>query len=290
MGILSTSLNIALVYKFLKALTTPFNETAAFELGIIDDKGNILKKKRDLKSSEERDAYMLFDRMVWKLKRLLGKLPEGNTRLATFAAALWFIKESEIPHATLALGKIVGPAFLSESKNIDWDLTSGLYKTKTDIYGIDDNLIVPKNSLILVDENACMDICGVYVYSARDEYGNLFPVTRDILDLYEDAPVSSAGGGMIAGLGAGSDGEPGLQPHNTARRGKFAGHAVFTVSNDQFHKSIRGKVPAHKYSRYLGTDEAAEEIRQYGRSNPSKSIILQNEMTGEMVYLKIGKK
>ena len=289
MGILSTSLNIAMVYKFLKALTTPFNETKAFKLGIIDEKGTILKKKRDLKSSEERDAYMLFDRMVWKIKRLLGKLPEGNTRIATFAAALWFIKESEIPHATAALGKIVGPEFLSESKDVDWTLSSGLYKTKQHVYGLDDEVILPKNSIILVDEDACINICGVCVYSARDETGNLFPVTSDLLSLYEEAPVSSASGGSIAGLGVGSSGEPGLHPHKVARRGKFAGHAVFSVTNDQFFKSIRGKVPAHRYSRYLGMDETSEEIRQYGRSNPSKSIILQNDMTGEMVYLKIGK-
>lgn len=33
-----------ITYRILKILTTPFNETKAYQLGIIDDKGNELKK------------------------------------------------------------------------------------------------------------------------------------------------------------------------------------------------------------------------------------------------------
>ena len=35
-------------------MVTPFDKTKAFELGIIDGKGRILKKRRDLKTSEEK--------------------------------------------------------------------------------------------------------------------------------------------------------------------------------------------------------------------------------------------
>ena len=35
----------------------------------------------------------MFDRLVWKLKRLLEKISFGRTRLASYAAALWLIKE-----------------------------------------------------------------------------------------------------------------------------------------------------------------------------------------------------
>ena len=43
------ALNLYFIYKFLRILTTPWEKTEAFELGIIDGKGNILKKKRELK-------------------------------------------------------------------------------------------------------------------------------------------------------------------------------------------------------------------------------------------------
>ena len=50
MSILSSVGNIYFVYQFIKKLVTPFDKTKAFELGIIDEKGRILKKRRDLKS------------------------------------------------------------------------------------------------------------------------------------------------------------------------------------------------------------------------------------------------
>ena len=42
----------------------------------------------------EHDAFGLFDLMVTKLKRLLEKVPGGSTRLGSYAAALWLIKEN----------------------------------------------------------------------------------------------------------------------------------------------------------------------------------------------------
>ena len=75
-------------------MVTPFEKTKAFELGIIDEKGKLLKRKRDLETQEEKDSYTLSDRLIWNLKRLLGKIPGGKSRIASYAAALWLIKES----------------------------------------------------------------------------------------------------------------------------------------------------------------------------------------------------
>ena len=93
-GAVSGALNVFFIYKFLRILTQPFNETDAFKLGIIDEKGKILKKHKKLKTTEEKDSYTLMHRLVWKLKRLMEKIPFGKTRLASYAAALWLIKES----------------------------------------------------------------------------------------------------------------------------------------------------------------------------------------------------
>ena len=91
-GILKTVGNIYFVYQFLKKLVTPFEKTKAFELGIIDKKGKLLKRKRDLETQEEKDSYTLSDRLIWNLKRLLGKIPGGKSRIASYAAALWLIR------------------------------------------------------------------------------------------------------------------------------------------------------------------------------------------------------
>ena len=53
MGLLQTGVDYFLVYRFIRALTTPFTETKAFELGIIDAEGNFLKKFKQLKTKED---------------------------------------------------------------------------------------------------------------------------------------------------------------------------------------------------------------------------------------------
>ena len=93
MSIVSTIGNIYFVYQFLKKLVTPFEKTKAFELGIIDEKGKILKIRRDLKTKDEKEAYTLSDTLIWNIKKLLGKVPGGQSRIASYAAALFLIKE-----------------------------------------------------------------------------------------------------------------------------------------------------------------------------------------------------
>ena len=88
--------DLILVYQFLKRLTTPFNETPAFDLGIIDERGNRIKSK-ELKTTEEKNAYGYFDRLVFNVKKLLERLPGGKNRLASYGAALFLIKESHKP-------------------------------------------------------------------------------------------------------------------------------------------------------------------------------------------------
>jgi len=61
MGILAGIGNIYFVYQFLKKLVTPFNKTKAFELGIVDENGKILKKRRDLETKEEKMGHKYKD-------------------------------------------------------------------------------------------------------------------------------------------------------------------------------------------------------------------------------------
>jgi len=74
--------------RFLKLLVTPFNKTKAFELGIIDEKGKVLKKGKERKTPQEKAAYTVFHRLVFNLKKLI---PLG--KIGSFAAALFLIRE-----------------------------------------------------------------------------------------------------------------------------------------------------------------------------------------------------
>lgn len=83
-----------IAYRILKLLTTPFTETDAYRLGIIDSKGHELKKMRDLHTDEELVAYTLLHRLVFRLKKMVEKVPIENKKLVSFAAALALIKEA----------------------------------------------------------------------------------------------------------------------------------------------------------------------------------------------------
>ena len=82
-----------IAFRVLYKLVTPFNKTEAFKLGIIDEKGKLLRKMDTLKTQKEKDAYDMLDRLVFNLKRLLSKLPAGETQLASIAAAYFLVKE-----------------------------------------------------------------------------------------------------------------------------------------------------------------------------------------------------
>ena len=83
-----------IAYRILRMLTVPFEETDAYKLGIIDSKGKELIPMRSLNSVKERDAYTILHRMIFRIKRIIEKVPVDNKRIATFAAALSLIKEN----------------------------------------------------------------------------------------------------------------------------------------------------------------------------------------------------
>lgn len=90
---MSKTIDNIIAFKILYMLVTPFEKTDAYKNGIIDKDGNPLKKSKDL-SSSEKDSYTNLDRLVFSLKRLIGKLPGGKSQLASIVAAYWLIKES----------------------------------------------------------------------------------------------------------------------------------------------------------------------------------------------------
>lgn len=98
--------DIYLLYQFLRRLTKPFKEWKAFELGIIDAEGNVLRKRNTLKDDEKK-AWGYFDIMIANLKKLLAKVPGGSSRLATFAAALMLLREHENHQKGLPLSEDV---------------------------------------------------------------------------------------------------------------------------------------------------------------------------------------
>ena len=85
-----------ITYRIITTLTKPWKEQDAYEFGIIDDKGKVLRKARELKNSKEKDSYSILIRFIFNLKRLMEKVPGGKSKIGSYAiAALVFLKEEE---------------------------------------------------------------------------------------------------------------------------------------------------------------------------------------------------
>ena len=94
------AIDLFVTYRFLRLLTTPFEKTDAFKLGIIDEKGNRIKLPKstkvavELSTSELQSAYTILHKLIFNIKKLFNKIPGLRTKVGTYAAALFLLKDT----------------------------------------------------------------------------------------------------------------------------------------------------------------------------------------------------
>lgn len=87
------AIDLFVAYRFLRILTTPWENQPAFEHGIIDKDGKLLRKRKELTTSDEKNSFTLLHRLIFNLKRILHKIPGVRTKLGTYATALYLLKQ-----------------------------------------------------------------------------------------------------------------------------------------------------------------------------------------------------
>ena len=98
------AIDLFVTYRFLRLLTTPFEKTDAYKLGVIDDKGNRIRKPKstqpavELATSELKNSYTILHKLVFNIKKLFGKVPGLRTKTGTYAAALFLLKDTFKEH------------------------------------------------------------------------------------------------------------------------------------------------------------------------------------------------
>ena len=100
--------------------------------------------------------------------------------------------------------------------------------------------------------------------------------------LKEDAPANAVGGGHIAGVGIGPQGEPGRRP-----KGKFAGIDTFIVGRKTFLSLKEAKKKGKHWRKYLEEDDSYAEIREYARKKKGP-IVVECEATGACMFVRYG--
>jgi len=100
------AIDLFVTYRFIKLLVTPFDKMPAYKLGIIDKDGNRIKEKTVsrgmqptvLIGDEQKSAYTILHKLVFNIKKIFGKVPGLRTKLGTYAAALFLLKDTFKEH------------------------------------------------------------------------------------------------------------------------------------------------------------------------------------------------
>ena len=94
------AIDLFVTYRFLRLLTTPFEDTDAYKLGIIDEKGNRIMQDKAKKpvvplvSTQEKNAYTILHKLVFNIKKIFNKVPGLRSKVGTYAAALFLLKDT----------------------------------------------------------------------------------------------------------------------------------------------------------------------------------------------------
>ena len=178
---MSRAVDAFVAYRVLKLLVTPFKKTKAYQMGIIDDKGKVLIKSKDIKTAFKtsnerlaaRKAYTLLIRFVFNLKRLLQKVGIRGPLGSATAAAIAFFKEEygENPEVEKLVYKHLKEQGFEFDiyENYGEPLSEGTYKVKNDIYDLDGDIIINKDEEIEF-KTTTDTILGYDIFKYKDVY------------------------------------------------------------------------------------------------------------------------
>ena len=173
------AIDLFVTYRFLKLLTTPFERTEAYKLGIIDKKGHrILKKDStkpavELATSQQNSAYTILHKLVFNIKKLFSKVPGLRSKIGTYAAALFLLKDTfkeSVEDPDMFEQEFV--KFLQEN-NIEFD-----NEISEEVIGFGE--VLPKGNYVLVND----------ILNKEDE--DISAAKGDLVMTFEDqAPVDT---------------------------------------------------------------------------------------------------
>jgi len=143
------AVDLFVTYRFLKLLTTPFNKTDAFKFGIIDKDGNRIKNEDGsvevLRTPDEKGAYTILHKLIFNIKKLFAKVPGLRTKVGTYAAALFLLKDTFKEHVEDP--DIFEKEFMKYLKEEGYELDNSISE---EVIGFGE--ILPKGNYVLVTD------------------------------------------------------------------------------------------------------------------------------------------
>ena len=164
------AIDLFVTYRFIKLLVTPFENTDAYKMGIIDENGYRTDKK--LYKQSEQNAYTVLHKLVFNIKRIFQKVPGLRTRLGTYAAALFLLKDTFKEH-------VEDPAVF-EKEFLNYLKESGIELDNTIVEEVQlDNGKLAKGIYILTQD---------VIATGEEDLDNIDALTGDEVEVFEDSP------------------------------------------------------------------------------------------------------
>ena len=144
------AIDLFVTYRFIKLLVTPFDKTEAFKLGIIDKDGKrTLVQGTDrpttLNTIDEKNAYTILHKLVFNIKKIFSKVPGLRTKLGTYAAALFLLKDTFKEHVDDP--DVFEKEFMKYLKEEGYELDDTITET---VIGFGE--VLPKGDYVLVND------------------------------------------------------------------------------------------------------------------------------------------
>jgi len=260
---MSAAIDAFVAYKFIKVLTTPWKDTDAYKLGIIDENGKVLIKRSQLNTSEEKRAYTIFHTLCWNIKRLIEKIPGGQTKIGSFAAALFLLKEQANANDRTLF-----------ERSLIWYLEDSGYEVEDrfEVYDEDISATIEAGTYVIENQKIvfprAIQSFTSYLGEALFRFGDLCLTQEDFIPLSTWNLMENR------------------ERRVNEQRDTFAGMPVFKVSMDEYLKGIHGRAKWQRWNKQLDMEsEGREDIKNYAHRNPGKPVLIQNDKTGEMAYL-----
>ena len=177
MGLLKKAADTVYAFRFIRMLVLDWKDWDAYKAGVIDENGKRVKSVK-IDNLEKSSTWTPFISLCANIKRLLSKVPGGGSRLGSFAAALFLIKEKtgmtdkEIKQICEKVG-IEPLDFLNE--NSEWfvledkQLSHGVYRLRDSkvLNSTIEEMCNAKDQIrILEDCYPVGDVFGVDIYEA----------------------------------------------------------------------------------------------------------------------------
>lgn len=164
------AIDLFVTYRFIKLLVTPFTDTPAYKMGIIDEKGNRTDKK--LYKVDEKNAYTVLHKLVFNIKKIFEKVPGLRTKLGTYAAALFLLKDTFKEH--MEDPKVFEKEFLKYLKENNIELDDSI----TEEVSLDNGKL-SKGIYVLTQD---------VVTTGEEEDDDIEALNGDEVEVFEDTP------------------------------------------------------------------------------------------------------